>query len=135
MSVLLDAIATLDSHMDSPSYMVSSQKDRFCFIVPSYEAESLLLRLNRKYDSFDEATFRSDLILIDRVYMNGYIKKGFTPLQSLKERDKFIWMCRKNVFNETAESEKARFSNDTNENDNDILKGHMSIRLARQLIK
>ncbi|MGG3652703.1 hypothetical protein ABES36_14890 [Bacillus pseudomycoides] len=97
-ALALEAKTTLDNHTDSPSYMVSTQKDRFCFIVPSYEAESLLLRLNRKYVSFDEATFKSDVILIDRVYIDGYNRKGFVSLQSLRERDKFIWMCRKGLL-------------------------------------
>lgn len=90
----LEAKATLDNHTEDSSYMITTQKDRFCFIVSAHEAESVLNRLNTPYDTFDEAVFKCDVILIDRSHLGKYEKKGFVPLQVLLENDKFIFMCK-----------------------------------------
>ncbi|MED1621677.1 hypothetical protein [Bacillus pseudomycoides] len=92
-ALALEAKATLDDHMDSPSHMVKTAEG-WSFIVPSHEAESVLNRLNTPYDTFDEAVFRGDVILIDRINLNRYFKKGYVPLQVLLENDKFIFMCK-----------------------------------------
>lgn len=121
------------------------------FIVSHSEVVSLLKRLHLSgvetlegaSPSIESLNFYDDLILVPRHKLDRF-RKRYKTLQVLRETDKYVWLCRKEIFKETVEYEPSLYNHDGSYGlgkhaftyeDRLILAGVMSEKLDRQLSK
>ncbi|MFI8709809.1 hypothetical protein ACIGHG_22775 [Bacillus sp. NPDC077411] len=106
------------------------------FIVSNYEAKRILNRIQHTKYSLESLCGYGDVVLISRIELAKYVKKGYKSLQVLDQNDRFLWMCRAEHFKETVvNSVNLEGLAHIKDIDRDILKGQMTMKLARQLLK
>lgn len=115
------------------------------FIVSHSEVDSLLKRLHLSgvetlegaSPSIESLNFYDDLILVPRHKLDRF-RKRYKTLQVLRETDKYVWLCRKEIFKETVEYEPSLYNHQSSlldKLDCEILEGKMTNRLAKRLLK
>ncbi|MCX2826563.1 hypothetical protein RGU76_04595 [Bacillus pseudomycoides] len=134
-------ITTLENHQnltlnETPIeiYPVSTQCGK-SFVVSEEEAQSLLYRINHNGESFGSIHRYGKLILIDRIQLTRYEKRGYKSLQILKANDKYIFMCKADIFKETVAREPDTRNDSLRQDDRDIMAGSITKQLARQLLR
>lgn len=109
------------------------------FIVSHGEVNTLLKRvqLSGATPSIESLNFYDELILVPRYKLDRFLKK-YKTLQVLRETDRYVWLCRKEIFKETVEYEPSLYNHQSSlldKLDCEILEGKMTNRLAKRLLK
>ncbi|HDR7941218.1 TPA: hypothetical protein QCY47_000578 [Bacillus wiedmannii] len=108
----------------------------FSFIVSTHELRNLSPWIKPSEHSLNDLIFYGKLILADRKSLKRQFKRNYKPIKVLNESDRFVWFIIEELFKSpiTFALEDRNLNFEISEEDRDILKGHMTDRLARQLL-
>lgn len=124
-----------DKTMNDSLHKVKSSEG-FPFIVSLHELRNLSPWIKPSEHSFDDLLFYRKLILADRKSLKRQLKRGYKPIKTLQESDHFLWFILEDLFHSpvTSALEDRNLKFEISEEDQNILKGEITERLARQLL-
>ena len=109
----------------------------FSFIVSTHELLNLTPWIQHSQHSFDDLIFYGKLILAERKSLKRQLKRKYKPIRVLNESDRFVWFILEDLFRSpvafSLEDRNLKFK--ISEEDRNILKGDLTDRLARQLLR